>query len=155
MKNTQDQENFSKILKELILFSVPLILSGILQQLYNWVDAFIVGNVEGELALGAIGGTGSITSFYIMAITGFTIGVAVLAGQKYGSGEMDFINHMLSAFAILLGLVFLLLAVIGISLVPSVLRLIHTPVDTVKKQYENSLILVQKHDIISKDRKRT
>lgn len=41
----------------LVRFSLPLILSGMLQQLYNWADAFIVGNVEGELALAAIGAT--------------------------------------------------------------------------------------------------
>ena len=38
-------------------FSLPLILSGVLQQLYNWADAFIVGNIEGELALAAVGAT--------------------------------------------------------------------------------------------------
>ena len=49
------QEN---IIATLVKFCVPLILSGILQQLYNWVDAFIVGNVAGEEALAAIGATG-------------------------------------------------------------------------------------------------
>ena len=38
----------------LLRFSLPLILSGVLQQLYNWADAFIVGNVVGELALAAV-----------------------------------------------------------------------------------------------------
>ena len=59
----------------LISFSIPLILSGILQQLYNWVDAFVVGNVDGELALAAVGSTGSIINFYLLALTGFTLGV--------------------------------------------------------------------------------
>lgn len=58
----------------LVSFSVPLILSGILQQLYSWADAFIVGNVEGEAALAAIGATNAITNFFIIAITGFTAG---------------------------------------------------------------------------------
>ena len=39
--------------KSLLAFSVPLILSGLLQQLFNWADALIVGNVEGDLALAA------------------------------------------------------------------------------------------------------
>jgi len=43
------------IVKTLVLFCLPLVLSGLLQQLYGWVDAFIVGNVEGELPLAAIG----------------------------------------------------------------------------------------------------
>ena len=40
--------------KALLLFTLPLIMSGLFQQLFNWVDAFIVGNVEGELALAGI-----------------------------------------------------------------------------------------------------
>ena len=46
--------------KSLLAFSVPLILSGLLQQLFNWADALIVGNVEGDLALAAIGAAGTI-----------------------------------------------------------------------------------------------
>ena len=56
----------------LVGFSLPLILSGVLQQLYNWADAFIVGNVEGELALAAIGATGTVINFYITVMVGFT-----------------------------------------------------------------------------------
>ena len=44
-------QNLKVIMKELILFSLPLILSGVLQQLYNWADAFIVGNFDGEFYL--------------------------------------------------------------------------------------------------------
>lgn len=94
----------------LIRFSLPLIFSGILQQLYNWADAFIVGNVEGELALAAIGATGTVVNFYLMAITGFTIGLAILFAQKFGSGENAAIPKILAAFSILLGLSFVLLA---------------------------------------------
>ena len=39
------------IASELIFFSLPLILSGVMQQLYSWADAFIVGHAEGELQL--------------------------------------------------------------------------------------------------------
>lgn len=49
---------------KLVMFSLPLILSGILQQLYNWVDAFIVGNVEGDLSLAAIGAVSSVVNIF-------------------------------------------------------------------------------------------
>ena len=52
-----ENQKLGTIMKELIRFSLPLILSGVLQQLYNWADAFIVGNVEGERALAAVGAT--------------------------------------------------------------------------------------------------
>ena len=54
-----EQKNIAIVL---IKFSLPLILSGILQQLYNWADAFVVGNVDGELSLAAVGATTSIVN---------------------------------------------------------------------------------------------
>ena len=51
----EKNKNLKEIIKSLISFSFPLILSGVLQQLYNWVDAFIFGNVNGEISLAAIG----------------------------------------------------------------------------------------------------
>lgn len=73
--------------KALVLFTIPLILSGLLQQVFNWVDAFIVGNVEGELALAAIGATGSIYHLFVNVIIGFTSGLSVLAAQQCGMGK--------------------------------------------------------------------
>ena len=52
----------------LIKFCIPLILSGILQQLYNWADAFIVGNVAGENALAAIGSTTTVINLFLGCI---------------------------------------------------------------------------------------
>lgn len=81
-------------------FSLPLILSGVLQQLYNWADAFIVGNIEGELALAAVGATGTITNLFVMVITGLTLGLSILAAQKYGRGERESLRRILSTFSI-------------------------------------------------------
>ena len=89
------QEN---IIATLVKFCVPLILSGILQQLYNWADAFIVGNVAGEEALAAIGATGTVSGLFLLAINGFTLGLAVLFAQRYGSGRLAEIRNMLSSF---------------------------------------------------------
>ena len=66
----------------LIKFCIPLILSGILQQLYNWADAFIVGNVAGENALAAIGSTNTVINLFLTAITGFTLGLSILFAQN-------------------------------------------------------------------------
>ncbi|WP_338148989.1 MATE family efflux transporter [Dysosmobacter acutus] len=119
------------IARTLIQFSLPLILSGILQQLYNWADAFIVGNVEGELALAAIGATGTVVNFYLMTITGFALGLSIVFAQVFGSGQTEFIPRVLSTFSLLLGSIFLILAAVGIGTSGSLLRLMHTTRDTV------------------------
>ena len=118
-----------QIAAQLAAFSAPLILSGILQQLYNWVDAFVVGNVNGETSLAAVGGTTSIINFYLLAITGFTLGLAILFAQRYGSGDTGDYPKILSTFSILLGAVFLAAAIIGIFFAPALLRLMNTPED--------------------------
>lgn len=113
----------------LVSFSIPLILSGILQQLYSWADAFIVGNVEGEAALAAIGATNAITNFFIIAITGFTAGVSILSAQYFGKGNHSIQKKILSSFIIVLGTAFLLISVIGIFGANGFLKLLDTPED--------------------------
>ncbi|MBE6878863.1 MAG: MATE family efflux transporter [Ruminococcaceae bacterium] len=113
----------------LVKFCTPLILSGILQQLYNWVDAFIVGNVNGETALAAIGSVSSISNFYIMAITGFTTGLSILIAQKFGSGEKEQISRILSTFLLILGVIFTVVAVVAFAVAGPLLTLMDTPAD--------------------------
>lgn len=120
------KENVSK---KLISFSLPLILSGILQQLYNWAGAFIVGHVEGEGALAAIGATVTITDFFLLAVNGFTLGLSILAAQKYGHGETDLIHKILSSFVVILGVISLVAASVGVNFSGQALRLLHTPED--------------------------
>ena len=114
----------------LLRFSLPLILSGVLQQLYNWADAFIVGNVAGELSLAAIGATGTVINLYLMVITGFTLGLSILFAQTFGSGETESIPKLLATFSLVLGAAFLVLSGLGVGLTAPLLRLLHTTADT-------------------------
>ncbi len=123
----------------LVKFCTPLILSGILQQLYNWADAFIVGNVNGETALAAIGAVSSINNFYIMAITGFTTGLSILIAQKFGSGEREQISRILSTFLVILGVIFTVVAVVVFNVSGRLLTVMDTPADI----FENSKTYLQ------------
>lgn len=127
-KNISSQEN---IVWVLVKFSIPLIFSGVLQQLYNWADAFIVGNVDGELALAAIGATTTVINFYIMAINGFTLGLAILFAQRFGSRDTASIPKILASFSCLLGSAFILFSALGSLFTPWLLGLLHTTADTV------------------------
>lgn len=126
MKMGRDMTRGS-IARALILFTVPLVLSGMLQQIFNWVDAFIVGNVEGELALGGIGATTALYNLFVLVITGFTSGLSVLAAQRCGMGEEKKLNKLLFTFVLLLGGVFLVIAVLGIIFTRPILKLLDTP----------------------------
>ena len=120
-----ENQKLGTIMKELIRFSLPLILSGVLQQLYNWADAFIVGNVDGELSLSAIGVTSIPISFFITTITGFTLGLSVLIAKNFGAKKQDSIPPVLAVFAVILGGVFLLALLMNVSFASSQLSPTH------------------------------
>lgn len=115
----------------LIRFCIPLIMSGILHQLYNWADAFIVGNLEGELALAAINCTNSIIKFYLLALGGFTAGLSILIAQRYGAQRNDEIPRILGTFSTIIGGAFLAVAIVGALSARTVLELMDTTPETI------------------------
>ena len=130
-----------KIVTELVSFTLPLILSGLFQQLFSWVDAFIVGNVNGEAALAAIGATNSIYSLFVSLITGFTSGLSVLCAQMHGRGEKERIRETLSSNVFVLTLVFLFISIAGIAFTGSLLALMDTP-ENISSQAESYLSIM-------------
>ena len=115
--------------RELILFSMPLILSGILQQLYSWADAFIVGHAEGELPLAAVGATTSISMFLINTILGLTLGLSSLGAQHYGRRDPSAVTRILSCFLPLIVLLYAVLSAAAYACASPILRLMDTPAD--------------------------
>ena len=130
-----------KIVTELVSFTLPLILSGLFQQLFSWVDAFIVGNINGEAALAAIGATNSIYSLFVSLITGFTSGLSVLCAQMHGRGEKERIRETLSSNVFVLTLVFLFISLAGIVFTDSLLALMATP-ENISSQAESYLSIM-------------
>lgn len=114
---------------ELIIFSLPLIASGILQQLYSWADAFIVGHAEGEIQLGAIGATTSISMLLVNTITGFTFGLSIMAAHEFGRGDTEKIKKILTVFLPVLCLIYTAFTVCGIIFSKSILQFMNTPAE--------------------------
>ena len=102
------------IWKKLLIFSVPLILGNLLQQLYSTVDSIIVGNCVGKEALAAVGSTGSIVSLLIAFSQGASVGAGVIISQYMGAKRKDDVKravHTAMAIAVIIGL---LLTVAGV-----------------------------------------
>lgn len=140
MSKTMTEGNLAGIL---IRFSIPLVLSGILQQMYAWADAFIVGNLVGEAALAAVGATVSLYNLFVLVVTGLTLGVSILAAQLYGQGEREKLRPLLSTFTVVLGAVFLAAGALGSLLAGPVLELMSTTQDTIgmARQYLEIVLL--------------
>lgn len=83
MNNTMDMTE-GRVVKHLLLFSMPMLIGNIFQQVYNIVDSIIVGQVLGANALAAVGATGSITFFFFALCNGIGSGGGIITSQYFG-----------------------------------------------------------------------
>ncbi|MBR2811463.1 MAG: MATE family efflux transporter [Solobacterium sp.] len=124
------------IWKQLLLFFIPIMVGSIFQQLYNTVDAMVVGNFVGKQALGAVGGsTGTIINLLVGFTVGLSSGATVIIAQYYGRAEREGVRKGVYSgmfLAIALGSI---LMVLGLAFAPKVLYLLNVPDDV----YSHSL----------------
>ena len=86
MKTTQNMTTGSPV-RHIILFSIPMMIGNIIQQLYNLADSIVVGRVVGRTALGAIGATGSVTFLFFALCNGIGSGGGVITSQYFGRDD--------------------------------------------------------------------
>ena len=112
------------LLKKLLIFAVPLILSGVLQLLFNIV---VVGKFAGSHALAAVGSTGALINLFTNVFIGFSIGTNVLVAQYFGAkDEQNIQDTVHTSMAIgIIGGIFLIVA--GMIFAPMMLEVMATP----------------------------
>ena len=81
------------LLGKIIRFSVPLMLSGMLQLLYNAADVIVVGRFAGSAALAAVGSTGALVNLLINLFMGVSVGCNVLVARYYGAGDLKSVSE--------------------------------------------------------------
>ena len=116
---------------KLISFSVPLMLSGILQLMFNAVDIIVVGRFAGSQSLAAVGSTTALINMFVNLFIGVSLGANVLAARFYASGkqkEMSETVHTAITFAAISGVV---MALIGVLMAKPALELMGTPDDVI------------------------
>ncbi len=102
------------VLPKLLAFSVPLILSSILQLLFNAADVIVVGQFVGKEALAAVGSTSSLINLLVNIFTGLSVGANVAAATYYGAGKNELIKKTVHT-SILLSLISgVILTVVGL-----------------------------------------
>lgn len=115
--------------KNIVLFSLPIAASSILQQLFNSADTAVVGRFDNARALAAVGTNGEIISLFVSLFTGLSIGANVLIASYIGMGEKKRIEeaiHTVITIALLSGV---LMLVIGQGIAKPLLQMIDTPED--------------------------
>ena len=119
------------IMDKLISFALPLMLSGILQLMFNAVDIIVVGHFSSSQALAAVGSTTALINVFVNLFIGVSLGTNVLAARCYAAGkdkEMSEVVHTSILFALIRGIV---MAIIGVLLAKPALQLMQTPADVI------------------------
>ena len=119
------------IMDKLISFALPLMVSGILQLMFNAVDIIVVGRFSGSQALAAVGSTTALINVFTNLFIGVSLGANVLAARFYAAGkdkEMSETVHTAITLALVSGVV---MAVVGLVFSRWALEIMGTPADVI------------------------
>ena len=93
MKQKSEMMIKGPLLKNIILYTIPIILTGALQLLFNAADLVVVGQFCGSISLGAVGATGSVTGLIVNLFIGLSMGSGVAVAHAYGAREDENIHR--------------------------------------------------------------
>ena len=115
------------IWKGILLFTLPVFLGNVFQQLYNTFDAWCVGNYISDEALAAVSSSGSLIFMMVSFFNGVAMGAGVMSADAFGAKEYDSMRkaiHTAIAFGLVTGV---LMTVAGVALTPTILKWMGTP----------------------------
>ncbi|MCM1216108.1 MAG: MATE family efflux transporter [Lachnospiraceae bacterium] len=119
------------LLGKILIFYVPLMLSGVLQLLFNAADIAVVGRFAGNESLAAVGSTSSLTNLIVNLFIGLSVGANVLVARYYGAGQQKELKEMVQtavATAVVSGVI---LIFVGFFVARPALALMATPADVI------------------------
>lgn len=120
------------IVSRLLLFAGPLMLSSILQLLFNAADVIVVGKYAGDNSLAAVGMTGPLINLLVSAFLGLSIGSNVLASRYYGSGDDAAMSRTVHTSILVSFISGIVLAVAGIIFSTQILEWMRAPGETLQ-----------------------
>lgn len=134
MKKSYEMDMCSgPILKKILIFSIPLMLSGVLQLLFNAADVIVVGRFAGSQSLAAVGSTTALINLLINIFIGLSVGANVVVARAYGGKrERDVSESVHTAIALSLASGVLLI-VMGLAFSRLLLEMMGTPDDVLDK----------------------
>lgn len=123
------------IMKSLIIFMIPILISNIFQQLYNAVDTAIVGNYLGSSSLAAIGACAAVFEMLVQFCMSLGNGFAIVCGRSYGSGNEDTMKRSVAGSLMIGAITCLVLTLLSVVALKPLLNLINTPADIIEESY--------------------
>ena len=132
-----------KVIRVLLVFTIPIFISNLFQQFYNVVDVAVIGHILGDNALAAVGATSSIYSLVIGFINGMSNGFCIIIARYFGGNEQDNFQKSVQFSIILSIITTVILTIASLLFLKPLLRLLHTPVDILdlSKSYISVIML--------------
>ena len=113
--------------KQIVRFTIPMLLGNIAQQLYNTVDSIIVGRFVGDNALAAVGSAGPILNLMLVLFMGISVGASIMVSQYFGAMQREDLSRTIGCCITLTGIASLIIMIVGPFLSGPLLRLLNTP----------------------------
>ena len=117
------------IWKSLVFFAVPIMLSNLLQQLYNAVDSSVVGTFAGSEALAAVGSSGALINLMVGFFLGIATGTGVIFARYFGAENKEKLKDTINTSLIVAVICGIVLTIAGMIFTPQLLNLMHCPDD--------------------------
>lgn len=113
--------------EKILLFTVPMLLGNIAQQLYNTVDSVVVGRYVGDNALAAVGSAGPIFNLLIVLFVGISMGASIMVAQYFGARDREALSHTIGNSIVLTLISSVLVMIFGTMAARPLLTLLKTP----------------------------
>ena len=113
--------------RQILAFTIPMLLGNIAQQLYNTVDSIIVGRYVGDNALAAVGSAGPIVNLMLVLFMGISVGASIMVSQYFGARARDELSKTIGCCITLTAIASVIIMVAGPLLSRPMLKLLNTP----------------------------
>lgn len=113
--------------EKIVVFTIPMLLGNISQQLYNTVDSIVVGKYVGDNALAAVGSASPILNLLMVLFVGISVGAGVMVSQYYGAKDREELSHTIGNCITLTAVASIIIMIAGTLCARPLLELLKTP----------------------------
>lgn len=126
--------------KKIAIFTIPMIIGNIAQQLYSTVDSIVVGRYVGDNALAAVGSAGPIFNLLLVLFMGISVGASIMVAQYFGAKDKESLSKAIGNCITLTGIASIIIMVVGALTIRPLLVLLKTPDSIIEWCYSYLMI---------------
>ena len=127
--------------KRIVIFTIPMLIGNIAQQLYSTVDSIVVGKYVGDNALAAVGSAGPILNLLLVLFIGISMGASIMVAQYFGAKQREELSYTIGNCIVLTAIAVAIIMVLSVFVTRPLLELLKTP-DSIIDWCESYLLIL-------------